>query len=53
MTPWFSASPLDMSAEVFGLRGQPPELVIDHPNYRARAEISHSTRHALIDDLAD
>jgi len=53
MTPWFSASPLDMSAEVLGLRGRPPELVIDHPNYWAGAEISNSTRHALIDDLAD
>lgn len=33
--------------------GAPAELVIDHPNYRARAELARATRGALINDLTD
>jgi len=32
--------------------GGPAEIVIDHPNYKATAEISNPTRRALIGDLA-
>jgi hypothetical protein len=35
------------------IRGGPAEIVIDHPNYQARAEISNPTRRALVGDLAD
>jgi hypothetical protein len=45
--------PLDSPARQALLNGEPAELVIDHPNYKARVSLSPETQQSLAEDLVD
>jgi hypothetical protein len=45
--------PLDAAARAALMDGEPAELVIDHPNYKARAVLTAESRQSLAQDLVN